>query len=62
MGPGHRREDEDEDGETERGGERVLEELQAGIGGGEALGRDAGADDDRGEACAAEELPGTARI
>ncbi len=56
VSAGDGREDEDQDGQPERGGDGVLEQLQADVGGGQALRGDAGADDDRGESRAAEEL------
>ena len=56
VGAGDGLEDQDEHGQAEGGGERVLEELQPGIGWGEGLRGDAGADDDGSQQGAAEKL------
>jgi len=53
---GQGREDQDDDGEAERGGGGVLQQLQPGVGGREALGHDPGADDEGDEQPGAEEL------
>lgn len=56
--PGDGREDEDEDCQAEGRRKGVLQQLQAGVAGREALRGDSGADDDDGESGAAEELAG----
>ena len=58
MAAGHRSEHQDDGEEAGCGGGRVLQELQPGVPGGELLGGDARADDDRGQECAAQELGG----
>jgi hypothetical protein len=53
---GHRPEHQDDREQPGRCGRSVLQELQAGIAGGQALGGEARADDHSREECAAEQL------